>query len=176
VSEGTKDWPWRWLERGLLGIVAFASLAVAGGLVVYDVSRSPAREVLPLSAEVAADERPNKPAANHSVFAVENAARGAEMTNVTLFRTVAADLGTGRIFGIVTGLVYAKTNESTPLRQFCYLQVGNISAHAELTVSLATKQTPDRAPVPTPISNRDANAVHLPLKVIQEAAVHCRFV
>ena len=42
--------------------------------------------------------------------------------------------------GIQLALVYPATDTETPSLQFCYAEVGNLSAATDVTVNLATKE------------------------------------
>ncbi len=173
----------RYSEPALLGAIALGAVAAAGTLVGYDLLHAPGR-IYPAAAAAASAPPPTITAnekaplpANRSVVAAEAAAqtRG-EMSDVTLFQQVPVDFGNGRTYGVVTGLVYPNTRAATPSSQYCYLQAGNVSAAAKVTVSLASKNGADGRIEPAGLDEADARAVGLPLKRIRESAASCRFI
>jgi hypothetical protein len=141
------------------------------------------REVWPASVPSAATSGQELPsptlAADKSVATVEAAAetRG-DMTNVTLFQTVQVQFSNGRSYGVVTGTAYANSRAgSSPIRQWCYLQAGSVSAATQITVTLATKEGGTAGSVElAKLEDADAKAVGLPLKSIQQSVASCRFI
>jgi hypothetical protein len=169
----------RYFEPAALGIIALFVVLLAGGLIALDVVHAPAPQYRGATAAATAPPAPAKatvPEADRSVAKVEKVAgsHGDEKSDVTLFRRVSIDLDS-RHLDVVTGLVYATSTSPKPLRQFCYLQAGRLSAMAEITVRLANKDG-DADIAPAPLNDKDSRAVDLPLDRLEEAARSCRFV
>jgi hypothetical protein len=168
----------RYTEPTLLGVVALGAVGAAGALIAYDLIHAHARtypEVVAAAPIVAPHEKLS-PAADQSVASVETAVQSrGEMSDVTLFQRVPVDFGDGRIYGVVTGLVYPNTRATTPARQYCYLQAGSVSASAHVTLNLASKD--EAGAVETAkVDDADAKAVGLPLQRIKDSVASCRFV
>jgi hypothetical protein len=170
----------RYFEPALFGVVALGAVGAAGALVAYDLAHSPARDYqvrAAAAAPQAAPPVPSAPAHDQSVASVETAvkSRGA-MSDVTLFERVPVQFDNDREYGVVTALVYESSNSLKPRKEYCYLQAGNLSAAAQVTVSLASKDGIDSAIEIAKIGATDAKTVGLPLKRLQESVSSCHFV
>jgi hypothetical protein len=180
----------RYSEAVLFTSVALAVLAAAVFLVSQDLLHAPARSHA--SAVAAASASPAQPTADvapaapppaapaapgggASVAKVEAAAQAKPdtRTDVTLFQRTDFNVD-GKTFHIVVGLVYPDSKASAPRRQFCYLDAGNISAAASVTVSLAEKD--ERGNIERAnIQDADAKTVGVALPRLQEAQTKCAF-
>jgi hypothetical protein len=166
----------RHFEPVALGVVALVAILVAVGLIALSLLPVPVMPSATTARPASPPEQITAVSADKSVATVEKAvgSRGDEKSDVTLFRRVAVEID-GRKVDVVTGLIYATSAAPKPIRQFCYLSAGRLSALTEITMSLARKEGEGEVH-PSPVEEKDAHAVGLPLSRIAEATGSCRFI
>jgi len=164
------------LEPGV--IATMAAVALAGvicmvGVELWNAATRGAQARAATPVLVAAV--PGIVSATHKPAQVEAVARTrGDRTNVTVFERAAFELPDGRHMTVVTGLVYDHSDSDTPSHQFCYMEVGNMTQAADVTINLAKKQ--DGQIERQDITQGDSRIVKAPVKVIEGAVTACRFV
>jgi hypothetical protein len=156
----------------VLGSCTLAAFVGAAALIAVDVMSAPLRPAPARREAVPAAPTPEPPVPDRSVRTVEKIAlAGGEKTDVTLFRRVAVKLGTHE-YDVVSGIVYDRASSPDIRRSFCYVERNGPSENMRVTVALARRE--GGVTIPATVVEKDATAMGVALKDLQDASAGCR--